>query len=336
MKSLGLAVAQDVFRTRGVVEEVIMLSYLTSRVDALLAAVRMLRRDRAPTMQDLGEGERGVRAIEGFEPGGALDKGDATGNDPGETLGRSTDMLLIAYRVNLWPRMRLVAASSARPWMLATNEQFANRCLPMLIANQAGWCLLNSHSLRVTWSGSNDIGSVQIEYLRGLPPHPAVSHFGHGIVTWNIPYLFRTPRGYNLLVRGPSNSPKDGAYPLEGIVESDWSSATFTMNWKLTRPGHAVMFDVEEPICMLVPQRRGELESFCPIIRSVHADAKVHASYKQWSQNRAHFLTELKRPDSEAVRQRWQKHYFRGMSPDGAHTPGHQTKLILRDFEEHS
>jgi hypothetical protein len=120
--------------------------------------------------------------------------------------------------------------------MQATNERFANRCLPLLIANQAGWFLLNSHPIRVTWDGGNELSNLQVEYLKGFPPYPAVSHFGHGIVTWTIPYLFRTPPGYNLLVRGPSNWPKDGAHALEGIVETDWSVATFTMNWMLTRP----------------------------------------------------------------------------------------------------
>jgi hypothetical protein len=28
--------------------------------------------------------------------------------------------------------------------------------------------------------------------------------------------------------------------PLDGIVETDWLEATFTMNWKLTRPNHTV------------------------------------------------------------------------------------------------
>ena len=48
------------------------------------------------------------------------------------------------------------------------------------------------------------------------------------------------------------------------MIETDWSVATFTMNWKLTRPHWPVTFEIGEPICMVVPQRRGELESFHP------------------------------------------------------------------------
>jgi hypothetical protein len=227
-----------------------------------------------------------------------------------------------------------VPAPPARAWMLATNDRFANRCLPLLIANQAGWCLVNSHLLRVTWTGGDDAACLHIEYLSGLPPYPAVSHFGHGILTWTLPYLFQTPPGYNLLARGPANWPKDGVYSLEGVVEADWSAATFTMNWKLTRPNYPVTFDVGEPICMLVPQRRGELEAFRPQIRDIDAEPDMRSRYALWCQNRAQFLTDLKEPGSEAAKQAWQKHYFQGTSPDGLVATEHQTVLKLHKFNE--
>ena len=46
------------------------------------------------------------------------------------------------------------------------------------------------------------------------------SHFGEAVLTFSLPYLFRTPRGVNLWVKGPSNWIKDGIQPLEGIVET--------------------------------------------------------------------------------------------------------------------
>lgn len=138
--------------------------------------------------------------------------------------------------------MSLVPATRERAWMEATDQRFANRCLPMLIANQAGWFLIGRHTVRVRWTGGRSPSSLTIEVLSGDGPCPAISHFGHGIVTWHVPYLFRTPPGYNLLVRGPANWPRDGIAALEGVVEADWSDATFTMNWQMTRPRHAVTF----------------------------------------------------------------------------------------------
>lgn len=228
--------------------------------------------------------------------------------------------------------MSLVPASTLRTWMHATQDRFAYRCLPLLIANQAGWFILNSHVIRATWSGDADPRSLRIEFLTGLPPYPAVSHFGHGILTWNLPYLFRTPPRYNLLVRGPANWPKDGASPLEGIVETDWAVATFTVNWKLTRADFPVTFDVDEPIAMLVPQLRGELERFKPVIQEIEHEPEVNGGYQLWSWSRQQFLSTLVAPGPDPTETSWQKHYFQGTSPSGVRAREHQLKLKLRGF----
>lgn len=255
-------------------------------------------------------------------------------NQPPTVVAPVDGLALIAYRVNKRLSMRLAPAPASRSWMAVTCERFANRCLPLLIANQSGWFVLNSHVLRAVWSGADDLSSLKIEYLGGPPPYPAISHFGHGILTWTLPYLFRTPPGYNLLVRGPANWPKDGAHPLEGSVESDWSPATFTMNWKLTRADHQVAWEVGEPICMIVPQRRRELEAFRPQVRDIDSYPTIKNNYEKWSESREKFLADLEVPESEAVKQKWQKDYFRGILPDGLNPPEHQTKLKLRDFDE--
>jgi hypothetical protein len=239
---------------------------------------------------------------------------------------------IIAYRVG--NPMPLVTALTARDWMSQTDARFAYRCLPLLLANQAGWFILNTHRLQATWSGGADQASLRIDYLSGEPPYPAMSHFGSGILTWHIPYLFRTPPDVNLLARGPANWPKDGIYPLEGLVETDWTEATFTMNWKLTRPDLTVTFEVDEPICMIVPQGRGTLERYAPLIRDLASDLDLEAGYYQWSASRSRFLSNLPTPGTEANRQLWQKNYFRGKSLDGQPAPQHQTKLHLREFED--
>lgn len=107
--------------------------------------------------------------------------------------------------------MRLVPAPPARRWMDETSYRFANRCLPLRMANQAGWFVLNDHPLCATWDGGDGRGSVSVESLEEMPPGGpatpllAYSHFGHGILTFEIPFLFRTPPGYNVLARGPAN-----------------------------------------------------------------------------------------------------------------------------------
>jgi hypothetical protein len=251
--------------------------------------------------------------------------------------------LFIAYRIAPERSLDLVPAPAKRAWMDASNRGHAYRCLPLLIANQAGWFILNGHEFRATWSGGRTRAAVRIEYLENGEPcegpshrGPVLSHFGEGVITWRIPYLFRTPAGYNLLARGPANWPKDGASPLEGLIETDWAVASFTMNWKLTRPKHPVTFARGEPICMLVPQRRGELESFHPELRELAAEPELKQAHAAWNDGRKEFLLQ-KALAGLAVRSAgslpWQGEYFRGTAPDGTAAPEHQTKLHLRGFE---
>jgi hypothetical protein len=80
--------------------------------------------------------------------------------------------------------------------MATARAGFARRRLPLLIANQAGWFILNRYPLRATWDGTDAVDGVTIEPLGPALPG-VVSHFGSGILTWNLSYLFRTTPGYN-------------------------------------------------------------------------------------------------------------------------------------------
>jgi len=241
-----------------------------------------------------------------------------------------------AWNVNPAINMPIVPADRARNWMDNTHHHFANRCLPLLMANQSGWFVLNSHRIAVTWGGLDAIESLMVTYLSGQPPYTASSHFGSGILTFTIPYLFRTPPGYNLLARGPANMPKDGISPLEGVIETDWTDSTFTMNWKVTRPHQTIIFEVGEPILMIVPQARGELERFQPEVRDITSDPATNEAYWAWANSRRQFMDDLNTTGSEAHQQGWQKHYMRGTSTADPKTRRHehQQKLDLSDFAD--
>jgi uncharacterized protein DUF6065 len=122
-----------------------------------------------------------------------------------------------------------------RDWMEATSQRFAYRCLPLNIANAYGWEVLCNASFLAMWTGGSGIDAIVIEPEPGTIA-PAVSHFGHGILTFHLPCLFRTEPGAELMVQGPINRPKDGIAALSGIIETDWSPYSFTMNWIFTRP----------------------------------------------------------------------------------------------------
>ncbi len=221
-----------------------------------------------------------------------------------------------------------------RTWMTEMRQGWPNRCLPMLIANQSGWEVRNPCAFTATWMGGDDSMSVMIapdkrEAGQFLPS----GHFGYGILTWHLPMLFRTPAGYNLLVRGPANYPKDAVSPLEGIVETDWTSASFSMSWKFTRKLMPVRFEVDEPICMIVPQRRDELEEFAPELRRIDSDEELRRKHEFFLRSRDEMGRVQAAMDAAGERIPWQGDYTRGRHADGDEGPqDHQTRRQLRSF----
>jgi hypothetical protein len=118
-----------------------------------------------------------------------------------------------------------------------------------------------------------------------------MSHFGHGILTFNLTFLFRTEPGWDLLVRGPANMVKDGICPLEGLVETDTAEETATMNWRFSRPCR-VVFEENEPFAMLVPQPRGPIEQFDPEYVSLDEAPDLQQHLREWSRDRLDYIHE--------------------------------------------
>jgi hypothetical protein len=251
--------------------------------------------------------------------------------------GWAEDFELLALHGARGPKIPVVPASRHRAWMADTPGYAAKYCLPLLMANQAGWWMLNPVAFTAVWDGGSDPDAVTVSLDE--PHHPLAttvrSTFGAGILSWQVPYLFRTPAGFDLLARGPANSPKDGVSPLEGLVETDWSISTFTMNWKLTRPGLTVRFEREEPFCMVVPQRRADLEAWRPAFGYRGDAPETSALTRRWKDER----------HQRHVREFVQKQgydlggpaplelqYLRGVYPDGRPAPAHRTGLRLHPF----
>lgn len=217
--------------------------------------------------------------------------------------------------------------------MDATPERFAHRCLPLSIANAAGWEILNPHAFSAIWNGGKSLDSISIKSKDGEAP-AAESHFGSGVLTFRIPGLFETPPGVVLWIGGSPNHLKDGIQPLTGMVETSWSPYTFTMNWKFTRSGRRIHFDAGEPFGFIFPLDLDLIEAVEPSYGSFDDNPKLGANYLEWSQSRSTFNEDLKQEDSDARRQKWQKTYHRGVKPDGSKAEAdHRTKMKLKRFE---
>jgi hypothetical protein len=260
------------------------------------------------------------------------------GGDPGSMSvesSRATGAPVEAPSLVCYPTVstppKMVPARAERAWMNGTNERFAYRCTPLSIANSSGWELLCPVTFEAWWHGGNakeNITFITDNSLSGMNWF-AMSNFGHGVLTFQSGYVFRTSPGWALWVRGSPNIVKDRITPLEGIVETDWLPFTFTMNWRFTRMGK-VRFEQGEPFCFITPVPHAALDSIEPIVRDLSDDPELAAAYRGWDESRGDWNAKVDRREPEAVAQGWQRWYTRGENPFGKTPEFHLTKRRLK------
>ena len=243
-------------------------------------------------------------------------------------------MKLIAYVADGYT-LDIRPARADRAWLDDYVDRYGYGCLPLLIANQHGWEILSPVSFTAIWNGGKHkdcLAILEDESSNGQ----IMSFFGAGIITYKLPVVFRTEPGFDLFVQGPTNLPVDGASPLAGVVEMDWTSTIISMNWQMTRPNHAVRFRKGQPICLVFPVRRGELEAFEPEKRKLSDDPELAAYMQEWIRRRAQFSEALKDPESPERRQKWPGNYRRGTDvfDERAAPADHLTRLRLKPFED--
>lgn len=225
-------------------------------------------------------------------------------------------------------------AEPTRAWMDTTPEAFAYRCLPLNIANAHGWEILTPMGFQAYWRGGSTTDDVVIRADTNMPPMAMpVSLFGQGTLTIHIQGLFRTPPGWSLLVGGSPNRAKEGIAALSGIIETDWSPYTFTMNWRFTRRNHWVRFDAGEPICSVQPILRNALERMDPKFVPLSDNPEAARQFAAWSASRNAFQARVAAEPPASGTDQWQKRYYRGLDMDDKPgTDDHITRLRLKPF----
>lgn len=237
--------------------------------------------------------------------------------------------VLTAYEVADTTGWEIVPAPYQRQWMEETPGRGAYRCLPLSMANQAGWLIRAPFSFSANWNGAVDPAGVTLDF--DTEPERAarsvLSHFGTGILTFQLPFLFRTPPGIGLLVRGAPNWPVVNFAALEGLVETDWNPASFTMNWKILEPDRPVVFRREWPVCFLQPFDLNLPESLGTARRPLGEEPAEQEHYTEWRSSRAAFME-----SEERKKGGWQRDYFQGIDAKGNVVPTHRTSFRLSAF----
>ncbi|MDW9842413.1 hypothetical protein GOB05_20840 [Sinorhizobium meliloti] len=68
-------------------------------------------------------------------------------------------------------------------------------------------------------------------------------------------------------------------------------------------------------------------------MRKLSENPELEGECKAWSDSRNSFNKGLNDPNSDAVREKWQKSYFRGVCPAGRKGPeDHRSRLKLKPF----
>ncbi len=211
----------------------------------------------------------------------------------------------------------IVPGRANRAWMDKFTDRHPYRCLPLTVANTTGWEILCPMGFSAEWNGGLRAEDIKLTPDR---PHPdfhefAKSHFTGGVLTFHTGYLFRTSPGWDMTAGGAPNMPKDGIAPLTGLVETDWLPFPFTMNWIFTRPGR-VRFDKGEPFCFISLIPHQAMDPVQPVQRSLNSNPELKDQYDAWTRERSAFNAKLGRADPDAVREAWQRYYFKGEVPE--------------------
>jgi hypothetical protein len=142
------------------------------------------------------------------------------------------------------------------------------RCLPLTIGNQYGFTVSSEFDFGFEWNGGDRFEDTiiyldnKILDLNNIKYPNIISHFGHGIVTINPPYFFRTPPGVNLITMNPPNYVIPNITVMTGVVETDNLRQNFTFNLKIQIPNIRVHIPAGHPLAAFIPIPRYYCDEF--------------------------------------------------------------------------
>jgi hypothetical protein len=142
------------------------------------------------------------------------------------------------------------------------------KCLPLSIGNRQGFVVSVPFNFDVFWNGGDRKEDLYFNFYEDEKKyrdrlHIGISsHFGHGIMTINLPVIIKTPKGINIMTIAPPNFPLPGMSPMVGVVETDNLRYTFTLNIKIDIAQTWIKVSKDYPLVGLLPIPRYFCDSF--------------------------------------------------------------------------
>jgi hypothetical protein len=173
---------------------------------------------------------------------------------------------LLPFDMNVSTFLKPLNKDHKRDWF---TPQFY-QCLPLSIANMQGLAFNSPFSFEVFWNGGNTTDSISfnlyndsgIQNFEKMSHVNISSHFGHGIFTFSLPIMLKTPPNVNLMTIAAPNYPLPGISPMSGAVETDNLSFSFTLNFKINIPNIVIKVKKGYPIMGIIPIPRNYCDSF--------------------------------------------------------------------------
>ncbi len=198
-------------------------------------------------------------------------------------------------------------------------------CLPLNIGNQYGFAIRSMSDVELFWGGRKDADSLIIKINGEKSNHQFYGNdFGHGILTVQNSFHFKTPPGINLMTIQPPNFFIPGLSAMTGVIETDNIRRDFTFNIKITEKNKPIKIKKGDMIAAFIPIPRNFVENFT--LESVFDvfPKELHDSEMHEGQ-----MLGLERtgPDKDLPRLSGRR-YFKGIHTDGTEYKNHQKKLI--------
>ena len=192
------------------------------------------------------------------------------------------------------------------------------KCLPLKIGNELGWSIHCMVDFSCIWNGKIEDRDGVLVKIDDKYKKVAATHFGNGIITLPIPYIFKTEKNYGIYVRGPTNFYKEYVQYLDAVIETDWLNYPFTYNIKINKANHEIFFKKGEPICSFIPIKLKNINSSILEIENIESNKQLNNFVKKYSENRSYKYNELtkinyeKEQKNESLKYTWMKDYFLG------------------------
>ena len=131
-------------------------------------------------------------------------------------------------------------------------------CLPLTIGNLYGFTIHSAFSFNAIWDGTESPDGITFTFFESeierQNKYPLMSsHFGSGIITFDLPFHLKTPKNVNLMTINPTNYVIPNITVMTGVIETDNLQRDFTLNLKIQEPNRIVHIQKGDPLTSVIP-----------------------------------------------------------------------------------